>query len=192
MFRFSQSPIAILTLGVVAFLIGLGLALVSLPEWRLEPLPSHDFFIAKADESMERLQLRKLDEFHLELTERGANSNTTLSEAEELDHYFGGDSATDWLEKRGRTFYILADTQVENREGKQLSVDLKFSLSGELVSFTVWPDEIGSEMLRGTGLPGLAPDQIVSTLLREGEVLGEKTSRRPVRIRPDRLSDSRT
>lgn len=172
MLRFSRSPVAVFVAGLVISVLGLLLAIAALPEWRLEPLPPGELFTRKANQTVHRLNLRKLDSFQIHLTDKALSSDSTRSEREQLESYLG-DEAAAWLESQSRSFYVIADTQVANSEGRQLSLDLKFSLDGELVSISTMPDELGIGMLQGSATPGLEPGEIVSVLLREGEVLGE-------------------
>ncbi|MBW3671405.1 MAG: SpoIIE family protein phosphatase [Acidobacteria bacterium] len=172
MLRFSRSPVAVFLAGLVIFIVGLVLAIAALPEWRLEALPPGEMFLRKANQVAHRLNLRKLDSFQIHLTDKALSSDSTRSEREQLEIYIGDDAAA-WLEAQSRSFYVIADTQVENSEGRQLSLDLKFSLDGQLVSVSTMPDEIGIGMLQGSATPGLEQDQIVSVLVREGEALGE-------------------
>ena len=172
MLRFFHSPVALFSTGLAVFVIGLALAVPTLPEWNPEPLPDRDVFRTRADQTVHRLGLRKLDSFHIALTEKGMDSGSTSAERGEAGTYLGQDAAS-WLEERGRTFHILADTQVRNDQGNQLSLDLQFSLQGELVSIRVIPDEFDMGLVQKNARPGIEPEQVVSVLLREGERVGD-------------------
>lgn len=173
MLRFSHSPVAVFATGLVIFAIGLTLAIASLPEWRPEPLPDRDMFRRKADQTVHRLGLRKLDTFHLALTDHGVHTDNTRTERAQFEEYLGRNAAS-WLARQGRTFYVVADTQVQNDQGHQLSLELKFSLDGHPVSIKIMPDEIDMGMLKGDSTPGLDTEAIISILVRDGEVAGEK------------------